>query len=107
MNSKLIEYLNKSRNSNKDNIRAILFSEDTFTYYYLFDINMENKKSVMMCEPINASRPYCELYSVYLEEIQYYIGPYQIVDGQSLGKPYKQVLKRLQKIEERLLSMSY
>ena len=35
MNSKLIEYLNKSRNSNKDNIRAILFSEDTFTYYYL------------------------------------------------------------------------
>lgn len=50
-----------------------------------------------MCEPINASRPYCELYSVYLEEIQYYIGPYQIVDGQSLGKPYKQVLKRLQK----------
>ena len=101
MNSKLIEYLNKSRNSNKDNIRAILFSEDTFTYYYLFDINMENKKCVMMCEPINASRPYCELYSVYLEEIQYY------VDGQSLGKPYKQVLKRLQKIEERLLTMSY
>ena len=45
MNSKLIEYLNKSRNSNKDNIKAILFSEDTFTYYYLFDINMENKKS--------------------------------------------------------------
>lgn len=31
MNSKLIEYLNKSRNSNKDNIKAILFSEDTFT----------------------------------------------------------------------------
>ena len=54
MNSKLIEYLNKSRNSNKDNIKAILFSEDTFTYYYLFDINMENKKCVMMCEPINA-----------------------------------------------------
>ena len=97
MNSKLIEYLNKSRNSNKDNIKAILFSEDTFTYYYLFDINMENKKCVMMCEPINASRPYCELYSVYLEEIQYYIGPYQIVDGQSLGKPYKQVLKRYKK----------
>ena len=107
MNGKLIKYLNKTRNSKIDNIRAILFSEDTFTYYYLFDINMENKKCVMMCEPINASRPYCELYSVYLEEIQYYIGPYQIVDGQSLGKPYKQVLKRLQKIEERLLSMSY
>ena len=82
MNSKLIEYLNKTRNGKKDNIRAILFSEDTFTYYYLFDINTENKKCVMMCEPINASRPYCELYSVYLEEIQYYIGPYQIVDGQ-------------------------
>ena len=45
MNSKLIEYLNKTRNGKKDNIRAILFSEDTFTYYYLFDINMENKKS--------------------------------------------------------------
>lgn len=105
MNGKLIEYLNKTRSGKKDNIRAILFSEDTFTYYYLFDINMENKKCVMMCEPINASRPYCELYSVHLEEIQYYIGPYQIVDG--LGKPYKQVLKRLQKIEERLLTMSY
>ena len=107
MNSKLIEYLNKTRNGKKDNIRAILFSEDTFTYYYLFDINMENKKCVMMCEPINASRPYCELYSVYLEEIQYYICQYQRVDGQSLGKPYKNVLKRLQKIEERLLTMSY
>ena len=107
MNSKLIEYLNKTRNGKKDNIRAILFSEDTFTYYYLFDINMENKKCVMMCEPINVSRPYCELYHVYLVEIQYYIGPYRIVDGQSLGMPYKQVLKRLQKIEERLLSMSY
>ena len=107
MNGKLIKYLNKTRSGKKDNIRAILFSEDTFTYYYLFDINMENKKCVMMCEPINASRPYCELYSVYLEEIQYYIGPYQIDDRQSLGKPYKQVLKRLQKIEERLLTMSY
>ena len=107
MNSKLIEYLNKSRNSNKDNIRAILFSEDTFTYYYLFDINMENKKCVMMCEPINASRPYCELYHVYLNEIQDYIGPYQIVNGRSLGMPYKQVLKRLKKVEERLLTMSY
>ena len=96
MNSKLIEYLNKTRNGKKDNIRAILFSEDTFTYYYLFDINMENKKCVMMCEPINASRPYCELYSVYLEEIQYYIGPYQIVDGQSLGKPYKKDLKKVE-----------
>ena len=42
MNSKLIEYLNKTRNGKKDNIRAILFSEDTITYYYLFDINMEN-----------------------------------------------------------------
>ena len=107
MNGKLIKYLNKTRNSKKDNIRAILFSEDTFTYYYLFDINMENKKCVMMCEPINASRPYCELYSVYLGEIQYYIGPYQIVDGRSLGMPYKQVLKRLKKVEERLLTMSY
>lgn len=107
MNGKLIKYLNKTRNSKKDNIRAILFSEDTFTYYYLFDINMENKKCVMMCEPINASRPYCELYSVYLEEIQNYIGPYQIVDGRSLGMPYKQVLKRLKKVEERLLTMSY
>ena len=107
MNGKLIKYLNKTRNSKKDNIRAILFSEDTFTYYYLFDINMENKKCVMMCEPINASRPYCELYSVYLEEIQYYIGPYQIVDRRSLGMPYKQVLKRLKKVEERLLTMSY
>lgn len=107
MNGKLIKYLNKTRNSKKDNIRAILFSEDTFTYYYLFDINMENKKCVMMCEPINASRPYCELYSVYLEEIQYYIGPYQIVDGRSLRMPYKQVLKRLKKVEERLLTMSY
>ncbi|WP_317415678.1 hypothetical protein [Holdemanella porci] len=107
MNGKLIKYLNKTRNSKKDNIRAILFSEDTFTYYYLFDINMENKKCVMMCELINASRPYCELYSVYLEEIQYYIGPYQIVDGRSLGMPYKQVLKRLKKVEERLLTMSY
>lgn len=107
MNGKLIEYLNKTRSSKKDNIRAILFSEDTFTYYYLFDINMENKKCVMMCEPINASRPYCELYSVHLEEIQYYIGPYQIVDGRSLGMPYKQVLKRLKKVEERLLTMSY
>ena len=107
MNGKLIKYLNKTRSGKKDNIRAILFSEDTFTYYYLFDINMEIKKCVMMCEPINASRPYCDLYSVYLEEIQYYIGPYQIVDGQSLGMPYKQVLKRLQKIEERLLTMSY
>lgn len=56
----------------------------------------------MMCEPINASRPYCELYSVYLEEIQYYVGPYQIVDGQSLGKPYKQVLKRLQKSRRKI-----
>ena len=107
MNGKLIEYLNKTRSGKKDNIRAILFSEDTFTYYYLFDINMENKKCVMMCEPINASRPYCELYSVYLEEIQYYIGPYQIVNGRSLGMPYKQVLKRLKKVEERLLTMSY
>ena len=44
MNSKLIEYLNKTRNGKKDNIRAILFSEDTLTYYYLFDINMENKE---------------------------------------------------------------
>ena len=79
MNSKLIEYLNKTRNGKKDNIRAILFSEDTFTYYYLFDINMENKKCVMMCEPINASRPYCELYSVYIKETQNYIGPEQIV----------------------------
>ena len=55
MNSKLIEYLNKTRNGKKDNIRAILFSEDTLTYYYLFDINMENKDCVMMCEPINVS----------------------------------------------------
>lgn len=52
---------------------------------------------VMMCEPINVSRPYCELYHVYLDEIQYYIGPYQIVNEQSLGMPYKQVLKRLKK----------
>lgn len=103
MNGKLIKYLNKTRSGKKDNIRAILFSEDTFTYYYLFDINMENKKCVMMCEPINASRPYCELYSVYLEEIQYYIGPYQIVDGQSLGKPYKQVTKNRRKITYNVL----
>ena len=107
MNGKLIKYLNKTRNSKKDNIRAILFSEDTFTYYYLFDINMENKDCVMMCELINVSRPYCELYHVYLNEIQDYIGPYQIVDGLSLGMPYKQVLKRLKKVEERLLTMSY
>ena len=107
MNGKLIKYLNKTRNSTKDNIRAILFSEDTFTYYYLFDINMKNKDCVMMCEPINVSRPYCELYHVYLNEIQDYIGPYQIVDGLSLGMPYKQVLKRLKKVEERLLTMSY
>ena len=107
MNGKLIKYLNKTRNSKKDNIRAILFSEDTFTYYYLFDINMENKDCVMMCEPINVSRPYCELYHVNLNEIQDYIGPYQIVNGRSLGMPYKQVLKRLKKVEERLLTMSY
>ena len=107
MNSKLIKYLNKTRNSKKDNIRAILFSKDTFTYYYLFDINMKNKDCVMMCEPINVSRPYCELYHVYLNEIQDYIGPYQIVNGRSLGMPYKQVLKRLKKVEERLLTMSY
>lgn len=107
MNGKLIKYLNKTRNSKKDNIRAILFSEDTFTYYYLFDINMKNKDCVMMCEPINVSRPYCELYHVYLNEIQDYIGPYQIVNGLSLGMPYKQVLKRLKKVEERLLTMSY
>ena len=107
MNGKLIKYLNKTRNSKKDNIRAILFSEDTFTYYYLFDINMENKDCVMMCEPINVSRPYCELYHVYLNEIQDYIGPYQIVDGLSLGMPYKQVLKKKKKVEERLLTMSY
>ena len=68
---------------------------------------MKNKKCVMMCEPINVSRPYCVLYSVYLNEIQDYIGPYQIVDVQSLEMPYKQVLKRLQKVEERLLTMSY
>ena len=68
---------------------------------------MKNKKCVMMCEPLNVSRPYCVLYSVYLNEIQDYIGPYQIVDVQSLGMPYKQVLKRLQKVEERLLTMSY
>ena len=97
----------KTRNSKKDNIRAILFSKDTFTYYYLFDINMKNKDCVMMCEPINVSRPYCELYHVYLNEIQDYIGPYQIVNGRSLGMPYKQVLKRLKKVEERLLTMSY
>ena len=103
MNGKLIKYLNKTRNDKNDHIRAILFSEETFTYYYLFDIDMENKKCVMMCEPINVSKPYCELYSVYLNEIQHYIGPYQ----QSLGMPYKQVLKRLQKVEERLLTMSY
>ena len=107
MNGKLIKYLNKTRNDKNDHIRAILFSEETFTYYYLFDIDMENKKCVMMCEPINVSRPYYELYSVYLNEIQDYIGPYQIIDGQSLGMPYKQVLKRLQKVEERLLTMSY
>ena len=103
MNGKLIKYLNKTRNSKKDNIRAILFSKDTFTYYYLFDINMKNKDCVMMC----VSRPYCELYHVYLNEIQDYIGPYQIVNGRSLGMPYKQVLKRLKKVEERLLTMSY
>lgn len=107
MNGKLIKYLNKTRNSKKDNIRAILFSKDTFTYYYLFDINMKNKDCVMMCEPINVSRPYCELYHVYLNEIQDYIGHYQIVNGRSLGMPYKQVLKRLKKVEERLLTMSY
>lgn len=107
MNGKLIKYLNKTRDSKKDNIRAILFSKDTFTYYYLFDINMKNKDCVMMCEPINVSRPYCELYHVYLNEIQDYIGPYQIVNGLSLGMPYKQVLKRLKKVEERLLTMSY
>ena len=107
MNGKLIKYLNKTRNSKKDNIRAILFSKDTFTYYYLFDINMKNKDCVMMCEPINVSRPYCELYHVYLNEIQDYIGPYQIVNGLSLGMPYKQVLKRLKTVEERLLTMSY
>lgn len=107
MNGKLIKYLNKTRNSKKDNIRAIPFSKDTFTYYYLFDINMKNKDCVMMCEPINVSRPYCELYHVYLNEIQDYIGPYQIVNGRSLGMPYKQVLKRLKKVEERLLTMSY
>lgn len=107
MNGKLIKCLNKTRNSKKDNIRAILFSKDTFTYYYLFDINMKNKDCVMMCEPINVSRPYCELYHVYLNEIQDYIGPYQIVNGRSLGMPYKQVLKRLKKVEERLLTMSY
>lgn len=107
MNGKLIKHLNKTRNSKKDNIRAILFSEDTFTYYYLFDINMKNKDCVMMCEPINVSRPYCELYHVYLNEIQDYIGPYQIVNGQSLGMLYKQVLKRLKKVEKRFLTMSY
>ena len=53
---------------------------------------MKNKKCVMMCEPINVSRPYCVLYSVYLNEIQDYIGPYQIVDVQSLGMPYKQII---------------
>ena len=68
MNGKLIKYLNKTRNSKKDNIRAILFSEDIFTCYYIFDINMENKDCVMMCEPINVLRPYCELYHVYLND---------------------------------------
>lgn len=57
MNGKLIKYLNKTRNSKKDNIRAILFSKNTFTYYYLFDINMENKDCVieysMVAEPPN------------------------------------------------------
>lgn len=62
MHSKLIEYLNKTRNNKSDDIRAILFSEKTLTYYYLFEVNMENKDCVMMCEPINKSRPYCELY---------------------------------------------
>ena len=33
MNGKLIKYLNKTRNSKKDNIRAILFSKDTFIIY--------------------------------------------------------------------------
>lgn len=64
-------------------------------------------KNVLEVEPIKCIKTYCRIISVYLEEIQYYVGPYQIVDGQSLGKPYKQVLKRLQKVEERLLTMSY
>lgn len=63
---------------------------------------MENKKCVMMCEPINISRPYCVLYSVYLNEIQDYIGPYQIVDVQSLGMPYKQVLKKATKSRRKI-----
>lgn len=107
MNSKLIEYLNKTGSNKKDYIRAILLSEETLTYYYLFNIDMKNKECVMMCEPINKLRPYCELYTIYLDEIQNYIGSYQIVNGQSLGMPYKQVLKRLKKEEERLLRMSY
>lgn len=96
MNSKLIEYLNKTRNGKKTILEQ--FIQRRYINLLLSIRHQYGKqKCVMMCEPINASRPYCELYSVYLEEIQYYIGPYQIVDGQSLGMPYKQVLKGYKK----------
>ena len=105
MSNKIIKYLNKTKVSKRGNINAILFSTETLTYYYVYNVNMKNKDCIIMCEPINKDRPYCELFHVYFDEIENLIGEYYIVNGESFNKPYKKVMERLKKEEDRLLSI--
>lgn len=107
MSKKIIQYLNKTKISKRNNIHAILFSKETLTYYYMFHVNKRKQECILMCEPINRERPYCELYHVYFDELIDLIGEYEIVSGESFNKPYKEVMKRLKMEEERLLQLGH
>lgn len=105
MRKKFIEYLKKTKVSKRGNIQAILLSKETNSYYYVYNVSLKNKDCIIMCEPINRERPYCELFHVYFKEIEYLIGKYSIMNDSSFDRPHKEVMKRLKLEEERLLAL--
>lgn len=102
-----MDYLKKTKISKRGNIHAILFSKETQTYYYMYNVNISEYDCIIMCEPINVERPYCELHHVYFDELVDLIGDYDIVGGESFNRPYKEVLYRLKTEEKRLLQLTH
>lgn len=102
MSNNINKYLSKTKVSKKGNINAILFSRETKTYYYIYNVNLEKKDCMVMNEPINIYRPFCELYYAYFNELEDLIGEYEIVDGLSFDTPHQEVYERLKEEEKRL-----
>lgn len=107
MSNNIIQYLSKTKVSKKGNINAILFSKETLTYYYIYNVNLKKENCMVMNEPINVYRPFCELFHVYFDELGDLIGEYEIVDGLSFDTPHQEVYEKLKEEEKRLLKLNY